>query len=105
MKKFVIHLAMKLITLFGLVMSVLAYALMTTTLELAAMRDARNNVPMYMHPTWMPRDMGMLIGEAHVSYVLPAVIVSLMVVFWITIMIASVKVRHEFPREKYTWKA
>jgi hypothetical protein len=53
----------------------------------------------------MPRDLGTMIGEAHVAYVLPVVVVSLMIIFWGTMVIASAKVRREFPRETYSWKA
>lgn len=105
MRRVITQLSMKLLTLFGLVMSVLAYALISTTLEMAAVRDAKDSAPMYMHPTWMPRDLGTMIGEAHVAYVLPVVVVSLMIIFWGTMVIASAKVRREFPRETYSWKA
>jgi hypothetical protein len=89
--------SVKLLTLVGLVMTTLIYISIITTLEVAATESQS----WFMHPTWMPRDVGTTLGDTEVRYVVKGVLVFLVLVFWASLTVARHEVRKRYPREAY----
>jgi len=90
--------AYRALVVVGLVMTTLAYGASVTTIEAAASRTPNDDMPLYVHPTWMPRELGSFIGSGAANYALMVVVVAFILAFWASMIVTRRMVRREFPR-------